>query len=344
MIVMEPWLIAVISICAVLVTLIILLFLFAAISYNFAFGKRYDKNPLLKYFTAEDFSLTAKNVEVKRGKISLNGYIYRNERVSANNKLIIFVHGMGPGHIAYTTEIAYFCNNGFTVLALDSRGCNFSGGKGIKGMYAGVETAVAAIDFARSDESLKDLKFCLVGHSWGGYSVLCASAERKVDKVVAISAPDTPVKTIYGGAAAVISRPLAAVLRPFWYLINLFKFGAKGNSDAAKCATRNGAPTLLIHGDADKVVSKNKAVCYRADGENITKYLAKGKAHNPYNTVAAEQKLAGLSQSLAKAPKMSENERTQYFANFDFTAATEEDEEVMRAIVEFINGGSPQIN
>lgn len=333
---MEPWLIAVISLCAAAAAIIILLFLFAALSYNFAFGKRYDKNPLLKYFTAQDFSITAKNVEVKQGKICLKGYIYRNERVSANGKLIIFVHGMGPGHIAYTTEIACFCNNGFTVLALDSKGCNFSGGKSIKGMYAGVETAVAAIDFARGDESLKNLTISLVGHSWGGYSVLCASAERKVDKVVAISAPDTPVKTIYEGASKVISKPFAAMLRPFWYIINLLKFGAKGNKNAAKCAVNNGTPTLLIHGDKDVIVSRNKAVYYRADGENITKYLACGKAHNPYNTVNAEKKLAELSSNLMRAGKMSEDERKRYFDNFDFAAATEEDAEVMGKIISFL--------
>lgn len=320
-----------------IILLLYLLILGASLgAYFVAFGRRYDKNPLLKYFTAQDFSLTAKSVEVKRGKISLNGYIYRNERVSANGKLIIFVHGMGAGHLAYTTEIAYFCNNGFTVLALDSRGCNLSGGNCIKGMYAGVETAVAAIDFAHGDDSLKDLKICLVGHSWGGYSVLCASAQRKVEKVVAVSAPDTPVKTIYNGAAKVISKQLAFILQPFWYLINLFKFGKKGNSDAAKCAEENGTDTLLIHGDCDKVVSRKTAVYYRANGENITKYLAEGKAHNPYNTVEAEQKLAQLTANLSRAKNMTERERAEYFSSFDFSAATEEDEEVMRKIVSFL--------
>lgn len=333
---MEPWLIAVIVVCSVVAAIIILLFLFAALIYKVAFGRRCDKNPLLKYFTAQDFSLATKSVEVKRGKISLNGYIYRNERVPANDKLVIFVHGMGPGHIAYTTEIAYFCNNGFTVLALDSRGCNLSGGKSIKGMYAGVETAVSAIDFARSDDSLKDLKICLVGHSWGAYSVLCASAERKVEKVVAIAAPDTPVKTIYEGAAQVISKPFAFVLRPFLYIVDFFKFGAKGNSGAAKCAVKSGTPTLLIHGDCDKIVSENKAVYYRAEGENITKYLAEGKAHNPYNTIEAESKLAELTAALSRAKNMTEQERTEYFASFDFCAATEEDEAVMRKIADFL--------
>ena len=39
-----------------------------------AFGRRYDKNPLLKYFTAEDFGLEAE--QISSGKF-LNGFIYK---------------------------------------------------------------------------------------------------------------------------------------------------------------------------------------------------------------------------------------------------------------------------
>lgn len=333
---MEPWLIAVIAVCSSAAFILILLFSFALLSYNFAFGKRYDKNPLLKYFTAEDFSLSAEAVEFKVGKTAVRGFIYRKADIKSNGKLVIFVHGMGPGHIAYTTEIAYFCNNGFTVLAVDSIGCNLSDGKNIRGMYAGALTAVGAYDYAKTLPQLAGMRVYFAGHSWGGYSALCASAERKADKVVAISAPDTPVKTIYEGASKVISKPFAAMLRPFWYLINLLKFGAKGNKNAAKCAVNNGTPTLLIHGDNDTIVNRYKAVFYCADGENITKYLAEGKAHNPYNTLNAEKKLAELSSSLTRAAKMTEDERKRFFGNFDFKAATEEDAEVMGKIVDFL--------
>ncbi len=233
---------------------------------------------------------------------------------------------MGPGHIAYTTEIAYFCNHGYSVLAVDSMGCNFSDGKSISGMYDGVKTAISAIDYANT---LGFKKIYIVGHSWGAYSALCASAKRKVDKVVAISAPNTPSKTMQEGAAPIISRPFAAIERPFWWLVNLLKYGAKGNSNAAKCAQKNGTPTLLIHGDADKVVASKNAVFYKAKGNNIIKLLAEGKAHNPYNTENAEKLLANLSDKLKRHD-------IQSIAEFDFKCATEEDEEVMQKILNFL--------
>lgn len=327
---MQPWIIALIVIAAV----IVLLFLLAAFSYRFAFGRRYDKGRLLKYFTAEDFGLEAEEVSISRKKFALNGFLYRKDVTEEKDGIVVFVHGMGAGHIAYTTEINYFCNLGYTVLALDSKGCNMSGGKNIKGMYEGVKTAVAAVDYARARFPGKAVY--LVGHSWGGYSVLCASAKRKVEKVVAISAPATPVRTLYEGAAKFISKPVAAVLCPFWWIINLLKFGKDGNANAARQARKNGTPTLLVHGDKDNIVTPSKAVYYKSYGENVTKYLALGKAHNPYNTVEAEKKLAELQYNISNSAKMTESERIDYFAKFDFKAATEEDEVVMNAIAEFL--------
>ena len=59
---MQLWLIIIIVICASLAAVLLILLLLALLCYNVAFGKRYDKSPLLKYFTADDFSLSAEAV------------------------------------------------------------------------------------------------------------------------------------------------------------------------------------------------------------------------------------------------------------------------------------------
>ena len=296
---MEIWLIVLIAVLAVLLVLLTL----AYAVYRVPFWKRNDRNPLLKYFTAEDFNLSAENIEI--GK--LRGAVYQKAAAEKREAVVVFVHGMGPGHVAYTTEIAYFCNLGYTAVAVDSLGCNLSGGRIMKGMYEGVKSAVAAIDYARAH--FPEKKVYLVGHSWGGYSALCASKKRKVEKVVAISAANAPVKTLYEGAAPIISKPVAAILCPFWWLINLLLFGVNGNANAIKSARKNGTPTLLVHGDKDKIVTPSKSAFYKNYGENVTKYLAEGKAHNPYNTVAAEKKLAEIQTALVNSSKMTESEK-----------------------------------
>jgi len=314
---------------------VLLLFALALIAYNFAFGARCDKNPLLKYFTAEDFSLTASAVSVKQGKNTLRGFLYTKEGAPHKNALAVFCHGLGAGHAAYMTEINFLCEKGFTVLALDNRGCDLSDGKSIKGMYSGVQTAKAAVDFARGQECFNGYKICLIGHSWGGYSALCASTERKVDAVVALSAPVSPIKTFYYASTAVLPMLLAAMLIPFVALADFMRFGFKSNKHAAKCADKSGIPTLLVQGDRDTVVPLKKSAYAYAKGKNVEKYVAKNKSHNPYNTPEAQEMMIELSQKLAKARKMSEEEK-KYFEDFDFVAATREDGEVMGKICEFL--------
>lgn len=334
---MDTGILIIIIVLSVVVFLDLLFFILAAVCDRIAFGKRADKNPLLKYYTAEDFNLTAEPVTIQGDKADLGGYIYNSAYAQDNGKLIVFCHGMGPGHIAYTTEIAYFCNQGFTVLAVDNYGCNLSGGKNIRGMYSGALSVIKAIDFARADERLKDKPLYLVGHSWGGYSALCASAQRKVDKVVAIGAPSIPAEVVGGHIKKAMPKLIAAYIYLFISITYCIKFNGKGNTNAAKCASNSGVPTLLIQGDKDYIVDKWIGAYYQASGDNITKYLAEGKAHNPYNTVAAEEKLAELSEAISKINKMSEGEKYRYFESFDFKAATEEDEEVMQVIVDYLN-------
>lgn len=328
---MEPWLIFIIVIASLLVAACLLWLIGAALSEKSVFGRRADKNPLLKYFTAEDFNLTAQPVGVKNGKTALNGFIYTAAAASNPQNVIVFCHGMGPGHCAYTTEIAYFCNLGFAVLAIDNRGCNLSEGN-MKGMYCGVQTAIAAVNYAR--EVFKG-KIYLVGHSWGGYSALCASAKVKADGVIAIAPPDSPAKTMASGAAPIIGKPLATILRPFWHIVNFFKFGLKGNTGAGKSASKNGTPTLIIHGERDNVVTLNCSAYKKAKGAHVKKHLAAGKAHNPYNTVKAEEKLNQLSQTLASKTLTAE-EKQKFFSEFDFKAATEEDAEIMQIMAQFL--------
>lgn len=308
---------------------------FGAIVYNVVFGSRHDKNPLLKYFTYEDFSLKVDEVTVPRKKGALKGYIYYPVG-EKNGKLIVFCHGMGPGQIAYTTEIAYFCKNGFTVLALDSTGCNLSEGKSTVGMYEGVKTAIAAIDFARADSRLSGMPVYLVGHSWGGYSALCACAARKVNAVVAMSAPVSLVKIMYSNASAQMPKLIAATLCPFIALVDFFKFGSKANMNAPKLADKSKTPVLHVQGDKDSIVPLKNSAYAKSKGENAQKLLVEGRAHNPYNSMEAQQKMAELFAKLSSAKKMSEVERDNYFHSFDFAAATEEDLEVMSKIVQFV--------
>ena len=99
------------------------------------FGRRYDGNPYVHYFTVEDFEgLRAQPFSFYSDGSKLNGYIYRSDLWQGPSKgLIVFSHGFGAGHLAYTTEINYFARNGYKILAFDNTGCVKSEGDSIKG-------------------------------------------------------------------------------------------------------------------------------------------------------------------------------------------------------------------
>lgn len=293
------------------------------------FGSRHDKNPVLKYFTAEDFGLNAKQVDISCVKNEyIRGVIYKKEGVTPKKDLIIFCHGMGPGHIAYTTEIAYFCNLGYTVFAPDYYGCNLSDGKSIKNIDNGLDTVTAAIYYAR-ENLIPSGRIFLVGHSWGGHSALCA-AERtgEVNGVVSISAPDRSEKVMYNTLRRRMPRIFADMLYPFLCLVC-------GGGSSAEAAEWCGIPVLLIHGEKDSMVPIEYSAFGIANGEHISKYLAKDKRHNPYNTVEAENKLRELLSNLSGLKH--HNIAKAFFEDFDFVATTEEDPEVMGEIARFLS-------
>lgn len=316
----------VVIVLAVIIFILLALFLMAFLVNGAAFGRRCDKNPLLTYFTAEDFSLSAQTVEIpfKKGEV-LRAVIYKKEGVPQKQNLIIFCHGMGPGHIAYTTEIAYFCGLGYTVLAPDYYGCNLSDGKKITSFDMGSASVERAIDYAR--ENMPGYGgIYLVGHSWGGWTAICAGYAKQVDKIVAISAPDRPDRAILTAASSRLPKFIVVLLKPFIRLVC-------GDKSAAKLVQKCRCPVLLVQGGLDKTVPSQNAVFSLVVGRHITKYLAKGKGHNPYNTTAAEERLSKLSQGLADVKNTGE----EFFKQFDYKAATEEDEFVMGEIARFLS-------
>lgn len=332
---MEWYLYLIIIVAAVAVFFILFTLVPALIIDKAVFGCRQDKNPNFKYFTPEDFGLSVEPVSVSYCGVNLAANVYSVKPVEQCDRVVIFQHGFGAGSSSYMTEIAHFAKQGFAVVAVDAYGCNNSSGGKIKGFYAGAEAVIAAYIGVNCDERLKNKKIILVGHSWGAYSVLAACGSIQVDGVVAMSGFNAPAQCVcdtlkkMGG----VGRFYAPLLHGWFCIFNLFKFGAKGNTKAAKAVEVGGAKTLIIHGEKDAAVGYKNSAANKVKGDNVTCVLLPDKGHNPYNTVAAE---AGLAELTGKHDFAGEAAAAEYFKAFDWKAVTEEDAEVMRIIDEFI--------
>lgn len=330
---MEWYFILLIAVAAVAVLVTFIVFSTALVIHHTVFGCRQDKNPLFKYFTADDFGISKQSFPVKLGKNEISCAIYGGQLLESSEKVVIFAHGFGAGSASYTTEIAHFVKAGFPVVAYDAYGCNESAGKSVKGFYAGTYSLIATFNAVKADARFNGKKIVVVGHSWGAYSALAASERIKVDGVVTMSSFNKPAQAISDSLKKMggVAKAYSGLVHPAFWFINLCKFGARGNRSASRAIVKSGVPALLIHGADDRLAVLPHSAAAKAEGKNVTKLILSGKRHNPYNTPAAEIKLSALNKAVSQG-----TDDIDFFKNFDWKGATETDEEVMAKIDEFI--------
>ena len=138
---------------AIPVLVIAFLLLLAFAVEKVAFGNRCEGNAYLQYFTAADFpNLTADPVAFTGncGQV-LRGNLYTQAGRQDFKALLVFSHGMGGGHLSYTTELDFFAKRGYLVLAYDNTGTMASEGKSLVGMPQAVSDLRSALAIAKQD-------------------------------------------------------------------------------------------------------------------------------------------------------------------------------------------------
>ena len=330
---------------AIPVLVIAFLLLLAFAVEKVAFGNRCEGNAYLQYFTAADFpNLTADPVAFTGncGQV-LRGNLYTQAGRQDFKALLVFSHGMGGGHLSYTTELDFFAKRGYLVLAYDNTGTMASEGKSLVGMPQAVSDLRSALAFAKQDVRTKDLPVVLAGHSWGGYTVCrVLYFHPQVKGAVAFSAPDDVPRLLCAQAKAMTGKNLG-FLEPFLRLYERLRFGKATAMRTSEIAAQTDVPLLLLHGGRDTTVRPEDAAATQdvlKNRKNIQTVLYPEKQHNVYATVEAEQyiadafsKLGVLTKDKAKAA-----EAKAFAATLDFRKMCEEDTEVMETVVAFLDG------
>ena len=348
------------------------------------FARRYNGNPNIRYFTAEDFSgLNAEPVSFLSGENVLRGFIYfygngkdvensysRKESVAENNAVdkggamqetsadggalghardtvksgrrgvIVFSHGFGAGHQAYTTEIDYFARMGYKVLAFDNSACVSSDGKMLGGFDAGVRDLLSAVEFSRTHPLLKNESKILFGHSWGAFSVMNAFPQCKdVSCAVAMcgfkSGSDVIAETAFGKflpwrwAANLVLRRKARKL-----------FGVGAGYDAVRSLKNVDRPIYLLYGKSDKVVrfwSNGRKIIGKLKKQPfVTSEVFTYKGHNIYLTRDAEKLMNETFRHISKVARKDKSAAAELYQKLDYRAMTREDGEVMEKMLQFI--------
>ena len=328
-------------------SLALITLLFALLCMNAAFGVRCEGNPDLKYFTHEDFDdLCAEEISFpsNKGQI-LKGAIYTAQGVRPT-ALVVFAHGMGGGHLSYTTNIRTIAKAGFAVLAYDNTGTMASEGKSLGSFYQSVKDLRHALKFVSENKKLNKYKIVLAGHSWGAYTVCqaLAFAEEQVSGVVAFSPPDSAAGVVCENMKQIMHIP-TGWLRPALWLASIIKGGfAAAHTCSSVLLNTDKVPVMILQGEEDKAVSiKNSPLSYLdiIAKENITNILYEGKAHNVYQTKESEKYLNEVFDEIAKTKKrygkkeIPPEEKARIY-DIDYDLIVEEDPEVMKKVTDFI--------
>lgn len=331
----------------IIIFIILILLLLSKLILNSAFGKRCEGNSKLKYFTANDFEgLNTKPIEFKSNKGQvLRGNIYTNKDIKEYKALIIFVHGMGGGHLSYTTEINTLAKAGFIVMGYDNTGTCSSEGKNLKGFYQAVIDLKYALKFVKENSELNKYSIELVGHSWGAYTV-CQVLQYKhnIKAVVAMSGPNDSAKLICDFMKKE-TKINFNFLKPFIKIINFLTFGKNSIKNTSKILNNTKTPVLLLHGSLDETAAlENSPISDKKTIEeksNIKTIVYEGRFHNVYQTKDSEEYLNSTFANLAELNKKykgnpPEDEINKIYNNIDYKKMTEEDEEVMNTIIKFL--------
>lgn len=306
-------------------------------------SKRCEGDENLKYLKAKNFdNLNARPIDFKSDKgQTLKGFLYSNAKVESYKALVVFSHGMGAGHLAYTTEINYFAQKGYLVLAYDNTGTCTSEGDKIKGFAQGVIDLKYALKFVKEREELKDMPIILVGHSWGAYSVCNVPAiigDTEIKGIVAFS-PFNSMNTLICDFAKSKTKVNLSIFSPFFDLINLVKFGKTGILRTCDTINSNSIPTLVMHGGNDmQVTVKNSPVGNPhkiEDNKNARTVLYESKFHNVYLAKDAEQYLNDVFSKIETYGKNSP-ESYEIYQNIDYALITKEDLNVMETVSAFM--------
>lgn len=327
---------------AILFLVLLFCVIFAWAVLRAAFGGRQEGSPYLDYFTAADFeNLFAEAVEFpnRRGE-TLRGNLYFETGRTDFRALLIFAHGMGGGHLSYTTELDFFAKQGFLVLVYDATGTMASDGKSLRGFGQSVLDLQSAIHFAAQNEKTKALPVVLCGHSWGAYAV-CHAQSPAVRGVVAFSAPEDAATLLCAQASAQTGAPFGA-LKPFLRLWERLRFGKTAAAPTSKVLRTANVPVLLLHGGKDAVVPLSNAAASApgiSENPHIKSIIYPEKHHNVYNTLEAEASVAemlGRLGVLSKQKDGSADALAAYVKTLDFRKLCEEDPAVMQTVEQFL--------
>ncbi len=301
---------------------------------------RCDDVETVFYFCSEDYPDL--KVEAKRFKASaghtLCGWFYEYDN-AISDRLIVFDHGFGGGHLAYMKEIEKLCKHGYKVFAYDHTGCMNSGGKSPNGLAQSLCDLNDCITMLKADERFASYDISVMGHSWGAFSTLNITAlHPEISHIVAMCgfvSVEEMISTFFSGIMKGYRKAILALEKesnPRFVEFN-----------AIETLKNSKTKALLIYSENDQMCRRNHYDILKSglEGrENVDFLFVKNKGHNPNYTEDAVKYLGEFSEARAKFARkknVSREEKAQFVASYDWERMTAQDDAVWQKIFEHLD-------
>lgn len=301
--------------------------------YKKQFVCRYDKEVGFPYYSYSDFKglnqeeytfINSKGIEIH--------YFYFYYDSFKDDKIVLFLHGLAPGHAAYFAEIDALARRGFKVLALDYSGCGDSKGKILGSINQPTRDVNELLDLLKIEKPI-----VVVGHSLGGYTSLNIINLRKEIKKTVILSGFLSAESIIG-----------PIIKNKFFSSRILKYEKKvypeyydlKNIDYLKETNDN---LFFIQSEDDSMIPYNVSlkVVEEIDNKNIRTLKVQNRKHNPNYSDAAinyMNEVFGGYYSLLKQKKLkTDAEKINYFKDVSLSKLVEQDEEMFDQIASFIN-------
>ena len=294
---------------------------------------RYDKEVGVPYHSYTDFKgLKQESFSFNNSKgieIHCFYYYYNNYK---QDKLILFCHGMGPGHVSYLADIDALARRGYKVLTLDYTGCGDSKGKYLGSLNTPTRDVMDLLEYVKPEKEI-----ILIGHSLGGFTALKVASLRKDITKVVVFAP------------IVTTRPMIFNASKSKFITHfILRYERKvekeyDSIDLPKYLRETQDKVLFIQSVDDSMVPYETSlkVAEESNNPNIETIKLNGRKHNPNYTETAinyMNEVFGEYNRLAKYKKFqSDEERIAYFKDVSIEKLTEQDEALFDEIDSFIS-------
>lgn len=307
-----------------LLLLLIPCFIFILIIFVSSKLPRFDYVEDFVYEDASDYpNLNVSYFTFPIRKVSVFAAKYEGKK--KDKGYLLFAHGVGAGHLAYTSLINALCELGYIVLTFDMYGMGQSGGKNFKSLSQGaIILKDVYLSFLKVEPKLKDEKMTLLGHSYGAYSVITGllTFPKKVVKEVVSFSTFNDERFLFdllgkkNAFAAVLLLIKELFIHPRFLFTSVPQIMKKNKDVNFK----------VIHGLKDDVVNvkyayKNIKKLERC--KNVIYHLVEDRYHNPYLTKAAQDILV---TDIHDVSLLSGEERKEKLQTIDWKKACQIDD------------------